>query len=62
MEWIPDTDIGTDLPSRSIPQPRPYSKVMFDASTGLIVAASILEAKFASYDEDNNIVWEPDGE
>ncbi|EIN09100.1 hypothetical protein PUNSTDRAFT_67240 [Punctularia strigosozonata HHB-11173 SS5] len=60
LEWMPDTDVETELPSRSIPQPRSYSKVTFDASTGLIVAAAHLEAEFATYDEDNNIVWEPD--
>lgn len=34
---------------------------MFEQSTSLIVAASSLQARFASYDEDGNIVWEPDG-
>jgi hypothetical protein len=28
----------------------------------LIVAASSLQAKFASFDEDGNQLWEPDGE
>ena len=50
------------LPSRFIPRGRSYSNVLFDPSTSLIVAASSLQAKFASYDEDGNCVWEPDGE
>lgn len=27
----------------------------------LIVAASSMQARFASYDEEHNITWEPDG-
>jgi hypothetical protein len=49
------------LPYRFIPCGRAYSNVVFDPSTQLIVAASSLKARFASYDEDGNRVWEPDG-
>ncbi|KAI0754932.1 CPSF A subunit region-domain-containing protein [Daedaleopsis nitida] len=60
VEWMPDVMFHSHLPSRSIPCPRPYSNVVFDASTSLVVAASSLMNRFASYDEDGNIVWEPD--
>jgi cleavage and polyadenylation specificity factor subunit 1 len=46
---------------RSIPRGRAYSSVVFEPSTCLIVAASSLQAKFASFDEDGNQIWEPDG-
>lgn len=49
------------LPSRSVPRGRSYSSVVFEPSTCLIVAASSLQAKFASFDEDGNKIWEPDG-
>jgi len=61
MEWIPDIQLEGHLPSRFIPRRRPYSNVVYDPSTSLIVAASSQLSKFASYDEDGNIVWEPDG-
>ena len=48
------------LPARFIPRERAYSNVLFDPSTGLIVAGSSLKAKFASYEEDGNRIWEPD--
>jgi len=35
---------------------------VFDPSTTLVVAASSLQARFASFDEDGNRLWEPDGE
>jgi cleavage and polyadenylation specificity factor subunit 1 len=61
LEWMPDFQFSTHLPSRSVPRARSYSNVIFDPSTSLIVAASSLQAKFASFDEDGNKVWEPDG-
>ncbi|TFY69793.1 hypothetical protein EVG20_g3009 [Dentipellis fragilis] len=60
LEWMPDIQVGTDLPSRSVPRTRPYTNVVFDSSTGLIVAASSLQAQFTSFDEDGNQTWEPD--
>ncbi|KAJ7248582.1 CPSF A subunit region-domain-containing protein [Mycena haematopus] len=60
LEWVPDLNLDTALPSRSVPRGRSYSNVVFDPSTSLIVAASSLQAKFASFDEDGNRIWEPD--
>lgn len=62
LEWIPDFQLDGPLPSRSVPRGRSYSDVLFEPSTALIVAGSSLQAKFTSFDEDNNKVWEPDGE
>ncbi|KAF8555471.1 hypothetical protein OG21DRAFT_1496241 [Imleria badia] len=61
LEWIPDIELDTSLPKRSLPRSRPYSNVVFEPSASLIVAASTLQARFASYDEDSNMLWEPDG-
>ncbi|KAJ7291148.1 CPSF A subunit region-domain-containing protein [Mycena rebaudengoi] len=60
LEWLPDFNLDTALPYKSVPRGRSYSNVVFDPSTCLIVAASSLQAKFASFDEDGNRVWEPD--
>ncbi|KAF8970332.1 CPSF A subunit region-domain-containing protein [Flammula alnicola] len=60
LEWVPNFQLDGPLPSRSITRGRSYSNVLFDPSTSLIVAASSLQAKFTSYDEDGNRIWEPD--
>lgn len=58
---MPDVQLGGHLPTRYVPRSRPYSNVIFEPSTSLIVAASTLQAEFAAFDEDGNRVWEPDG-
>ncbi|KAJ3731262.1 CPSF A subunit region-domain-containing protein [Lentinula guzmanii] len=60
LEWIPDFELNFPLPMRSVPRGRAYSNVVFDPSTSLIVAAAVLEARFASFDEDYNRIWAPD--
>ncbi|KAJ6513930.1 CPSF A subunit region-domain-containing protein [Mycena vitilis] len=60
LEWLPDFNLDTPLPTKYVPRGRSYSNVVFDLSTSLIVAASSLQAKFASFDEDGNRMWEPD--
>ncbi|KAJ7747964.1 CPSF A subunit region-domain-containing protein [Mycena maculata] len=60
LEWLPDFNLDGPLPSKFVPRGRSYSSVVFDPSTSLIVAASSLQAKFASFDEDGNRTWEPD--
>ncbi|KAF5380083.1 hypothetical protein D9615_006209 [Tricholomella constricta] len=60
LEWIPDFRLDGPLPSRSIPRGRSYSNLIFEPSTSLIVAASSLQARFASFDEDGNRIWDPD--
>ncbi|KAJ3757844.1 CPSF A subunit region-domain-containing protein [Lentinula raphanica] len=60
LEWIPEFQLNYPLPMRSIPRGRAYSSVVFDPSTSLVVAAAVLEASFASFDEDNNRLWAPD--
>ena len=61
LEWMPNFQYDGPLPTRSIPRGRSYSNILFDPFTSLIVAASSLQAKFTSYDEDGNRVWEPEG-
>ncbi|KAJ3476928.1 hypothetical protein NLI96_g10812 [Meripilus lineatus] len=60
VEWIPDIQLGLPLPSRTVSKPRPYSNVVYEPSTSLLVAASSLQARFSSFDEDSNLIWEPD--
>ncbi|PIL30998.1 hypothetical protein GSI_05691 [Ganoderma sinense ZZ0214-1] len=60
VEWLPDVLLDAHLPTRSVPRSRPYSHVVFDPSTSLIVAAASFMNRFASYDEDGNVVWVPD--
>lgn len=62
LEWMPNLQLATSLPSRSVPRARSYAHVIFEPSTSLIVAASSLKATFASFDEEGNKIWEPDGE
>ena len=54
--------LDAHLPARSMPRSRPYTNIVYDVSTALVVAASSFMNRFASYDEDGNIVWEPDSE
>lgn len=61
LEWLPDIMLDTPLPKRTVPKSRQYSNVVFETNSLLIVAAASLQAQFASYDEDNNLIWEPDG-
>lgn len=58
---MPEFQLNGPLPSRSVPRGRSYSSILFEPSTSLIVAASSLRAQFASFDEDGNKIWEPDG-
>lgn len=58
---MPDVQLGGHLPTRSVPRSRPYSNVIFEPSTSLLVAASTLQSEFAAFDEDGDRLWEPDG-
>lgn len=50
------------MPSRYLPQSRTYTSISYDASTGLMIAASTLPNPFTIFDEDGNQMWEVDGE
>ncbi|KAG2029284.1 CPSF A subunit region-domain-containing protein [Suillus americanus] len=60
LEWTPEVQPDSFIPYRSVPRSRAYSNIIFEPSASLIVAASPLQARFTSYDEDGNVVWEPD--
>lgn len=62
LSWLPKLELHGPLPCRSVPRGRAYSHICFDTSTSLIVAAATLQARFASYNEDSQKIWEPDGE
>jgi len=59
---MPDICLDSALPSRIIHRGRPYSNIIYDVSTGLLVAAASLKTRFVMFDEDGNTLWRPDGE
>ncbi len=58
---MPDVDLNLGIPSRHIPQGRSYTNVVFESTSNLLVAASIVQAPFSSYDEEGNETWSADG-
>ncbi|TFK49248.1 hypothetical protein OE88DRAFT_1662681 [Heliocybe sulcata] len=60
LEWMPGIQIATDLPSRFVPRSQAYSHLVYESSTSLLVASSVRQAKFTTYDDDGNCLWEPD--
>ena len=58
---MPDVDLNLGMPSRHIPQGRSYTNVVFEPTNNLLVAASLVETQFSSYDEEGNEMWSPDG-
>jgi hypothetical protein len=57
---MPDVDLNLGMPLRHIPQGQSYTNVVFEPTSGLLVAASLVEAQFSSYDEEGNEMWSPD--
>jgi len=60
FEWMPDVDLNLGMPSRHIPLGRSYTNVVFESTSSLLVAASLVEAQFSSYDEEGAEMWAPD--
>ncbi|KAF8268563.1 CPSF A subunit region-domain-containing protein [Lactarius quietus] len=60
LEWMPDVDLNLDMPSRHIHRGRSYTNIVFEPTNCLMVAASLMQAPFSSYDEDANELWTPD--
>ncbi|KEP51741.1 cleavage and polyadenylation specificity factor protein [Rhizoctonia solani 123E] len=62
VEWLPDVDIGPEIPCRSYASDdgRVYTSVAYDVSTRHVLAASALRTTFAYYDEDANEIYTPD--
>jgi cleavage and polyadenylation specificity factor subunit 1 len=58
---MPDVDLNLGMPSRYIPQGRSYTNVVFEPTNNLLVAVSLVETQFSSYDEEGNETWSPDG-
>jgi cleavage and polyadenylation specificity factor subunit 1 len=61
FEWMPDVDLNLGMPSRHIFQGRSYTNIVFEPTTSLLVAASLVQAQFSSYDEEGTEMWTPDG-
>lgn len=58
---MPDVDLNLGMPSRHILQGRSYTNIVFEPTTSLLVAASLVQAQFSSYDEEGTEMWTPDG-
>lgn len=58
---MPNVNLDTNMPSRPVAMHRTYTNVVFDASTSLMVATSIVMNKFNLFDDEGNKTWEPDG-
>ena len=58
---MPDVDLNLGMPSRQILRGRSYTNIVFEPTTSLLVAASLVQAPFSSYDEEGNEMWAPDG-
>ena len=58
---MPDVDLNLGMPSRHFLQGRSYTNIVFEPTCGLLVAASLLQSQFSSYDEEGNETWVPDG-
>ncbi|EJD52944.1 hypothetical protein AURDEDRAFT_81080 [Auricularia subglabra TFB-10046 SS5] len=62
VEWMPDLRLDEELPSFFMPRGRPYTSIAYEATTGMVIAASSLRSRFVLFDEDGNTVWKPDAE
>lgn len=51
-----------EIPSTLVKTGRPFNKVVYDSFLQTIVGASYLETAFANFDEEGNLMWEPDDE
>ena len=49
------------MPSIHSPRPRTYTSITYEASSGLIVASSLLNNPFTIFDEEGVQMWEVDG-
>lgn len=61
LEWMPDFDLGTELPSKFIPQGKAYSHLSYDVQSSLVVAVASLKTRFEMFDEEGKKIWEPEG-
>lgn len=62
LEWVSGVDVSGELPSRFVPRGKSYSHVVYEPTSGLVVGAAVLKSDFSTFDEENNEVWEPDGD
>ncbi|KZT36486.1 hypothetical protein SISSUDRAFT_989137 [Sistotremastrum suecicum HHB10207 ss-3] len=60
LEWMPEFDIGTELPSRFVPQGKAYSHLSYDVQSSLVVAVASLKTRFQMFDEEAKAIWEPE--
>ncbi|PLW07812.1 hypothetical protein PCANC_21051 [Puccinia coronata f. sp. avenae] len=49
-----------EIPSTLVKTGRPFNKVFYDSSSETVVGASYLETAFATFDEEGNLMWQPD--
>jgi cleavage and polyadenylation specificity factor subunit 1 len=53
--------LDREIPSTLVKTGRPFNKVFYDSAAEAVVAASFLETAFANFDEEGNLMWQPDG-
>jgi len=51
-----------EIPSTLVKTGRPFNQVFYDSSSETVVGASYLETAFANFDEEGNLLWQPDDE
>ncbi|KAI8444634.1 CPSF A subunit region-domain-containing protein [Phakopsora pachyrhizi] len=49
-----------EVPITPVKIGRPFNKVVYDFPTQTVVGASYLETAFANFDEEGNLIWQPD--
>ncbi|OAV95953.1 hypothetical protein PTTG_04786 [Puccinia triticina 1-1 BBBD Race 1] len=49
-----------EVSSTLVKSGRPFNKVFYDSSSDTVVGASYLETAFANFDEEGNLMWQPD--
>ncbi|MBW0461452.1 hypothetical protein O181_001167 [Austropuccinia psidii MF-1] len=59
--WVSEyVCLDREIPSTLVKTGRPFNKVVYDPSSETIVGASYLETSFANFDEEGNLMWEPE--
>ncbi|EFP85411.2 uncharacterized protein PGTG_11767 [Puccinia graminis f. sp. tritici CRL 75-36-700-3] len=52
--------LDREIPSTLVKTGRPFNKVFYDSASETVVGASYLETAFANFDEEGNLMWQPD--
>ncbi|EFP75378.2 uncharacterized protein PGTG_01971 [Puccinia graminis f. sp. tritici CRL 75-36-700-3] len=53
--------LDREIPSTLVKNGRPFNKVFYDSASETVIGASYLKTAFANFDEEGNLMWQPDG-